>query len=120
MIDYNLVEQEQKENEKFIFGDTLEYASHSVVKRTIIKRNTGNITVYSLDAGEMLSEHVRRFDTCIQIIDGQAEVVINDKLHVLDTGESIIIPAHLRNSIKAKVRFKMIATIIKSGYEDMT
>jgi hypothetical protein len=36
---------------------------------------------------------------------------------LLDTGQSIIIPAHTRNIIKANERFKMISTIIKSGYE---
>ena len=38
----------------------------------------------------------------------------NDKAH---DGRSIIIPAHCQNTIKAKKRFKMLSTIIKSGYE---
>jgi hypothetical protein len=36
---------------------------------------------------------------------------------MLDIGQSIIIPAHTANTVKANVRFKMISTIIKSGYE---
>jgi hypothetical protein len=36
---------------------------------------------------------------------------------MLCTGQSIIIPAHRPNIIKANERFKMISTIIKSGYE---
>jgi len=39
---------------------------------------------------------------------------------LLETGQSIIIPAHSRNSIKANVRFKMLSTIIKSGYEEVS
>ena len=49
--------------------------------------------------------------------DGKAEVVIDGKSNLLQTGESIIIPAHRPNSIKANERFKMISTIITSGYE---
>ena len=36
---------------------------------------------------------------------------------VLAAGEGIIIPAHLSNFIKPNGRFKMISTIIKSGYD---
>jgi len=52
------------------------------------------------------------------VIDGQAEVVIDKASHTLQTGESIVIPAHSLIWMKANVRFKMISTIIKSGYED--
>jgi hypothetical protein len=45
--------------------------------------------------------------------------VINDVSHLLETGQSIIIPAQARNTLKANVRFKMLSTVIKSGYEDV-
>lgn len=67
--------------------------------------------------GEGLTEKISPFDTFAQIIDGQAEVVIDGVSKMLDTGQSIIIPAHTSNIIKANERFKMITTIIKSGYE---
>jgi len=35
----------------------------------------------------------------------------------MEEGEFIIIPAHKSHSIKGNKRFKMIITIIKSGYE---
>lgn len=58
------------------------------------------------------------FDTFIQVIDGKAEIIIDNKSNILETGQSIIVPAHSHNTIKANVRFKMISTIIKSGYEE--
>jgi quercetin dioxygenase-like cupin family protein len=33
-------------------------------------------------------------------------------------GEGIIIPAHARHHFIANEQFKMISTVIKSGYED--
>ncbi len=68
----------------------------------------------------MLTEKISPFDTFIQVIEGRAEVVIDDKSNLLETGSSIIIPAHTRNTIKANERFKMISTVIKSGYEGST
>lgn len=71
----------------------------------------------SVDSGEGLTEKTSPFDTFAQVIDGQAEIVINGIPHILDTGQSIVIPAHAPNLIKPNGRFKMILTIIKSGYE---
>lgn len=91
-----------------------------MVIKTIIKKNTGNISAVSFDSGDVLSEKTSPFDTFIQIIDGEAIVVIDDNAQKLSVGESIIIPAHTRNVIEAKVRFKMISTVIKNGYEEVS
>lgn len=103
-----------------IIVEIIEYIPNSVVIKTIIKKTTGNISAVSFDSGEALSEKISPFDTFIQIIDGEAVVVIDDTAHRLVVGQSIIIPAHTRNIIEAKIRFKMISTIIKSGYEDVS
>jgi len=100
-----------------IIVEIIEYIPNSVVSKTIIKKSTGNISVMSFDTGEGLTEKTSPFDTFAQIIDGQAEIVIDGKSHMLRSGEGIVIPAHRPNVIKANERFKMILTIIKSGYE---
>lgn len=110
---------EVEKSKFFIIVEIIEYVPNSVVIKTIIKKTTGNVSVVSFDSGEVLSEKTSPFDTFIQVIDGQAEIVINSESTILETGQAIIIPAHARNSIKANVRFKMISTIIKSGYEDI-
>ena len=110
-------ELEQEKGNPFIIVEIIEYIPNSVVIKTILKKTTGTVTVYSFDSGEALTEKTSPFDTFIQVIDGKAEIVIDNQSHVLNKSESIIIPAHSRNVIKANVRFKMISTIVKSGYE---
>lgn len=100
--------------------ETINYVANSVVMTTIIKRPTRNTSAVSFDSGEMLSDHTSPFDTFIQIIDGQAQVVIDEQTFNLSIGESVVIPANTRNIIKANVRFKDISTIIKSVYEDVS
>jgi quercetin dioxygenase-like cupin family protein len=109
---------ELKKSTPHIIVEILEYVPNSVLIKTIIKKTTGNITVSSLDAGEELSEKTLPFDTFIQIIDGAAQVEIGNKKYKLRLGEGIIIPAHSPHCFNADVQFKMISTIIKSGYED--
>lgn len=106
-----------KKGEPLILLEIIEYEVNSVVIKTIIKKTTGNVSVVSLDVGETLMERISPFDTFAQIIDGKAEISIDKKTFQLDTGESIIIPAHTPNKINANERFKMILTVIKSGYE---
>ena len=100
-----------------IIVEIIEYMANSVVIKTIIKKSTGNISVMSFDSGEGLTEKTSPFDTFAQIIEGKAEIVIDKVSHLIKSGEGIIIPAHTPNLIKPNGRFKMISTIIKSGYD---
>lgn len=108
---------EMEKSVAHIIVEIIEYMANAVVIKTIIKKSTGNISIMSFDSGEGLTEKTSPFDTFAQIIEGKAEIVINNKSHQLLSGQGIIIPAHSANYIKANGRFKMISTIIKSGYE---
>ncbi len=108
---------ELKKSMSHIIVEIIEYVPNSVVIKTIIKKSTGNISVMSFDSGEGLTEKTSPFDTFAQIIEGNAEIVIDKISHLLESGQGIIIPAHSPNFIKPNGRFKMILTIIKSGYE---
>jgi len=63
--------------------EIIEYVPNAVVSKTIIKKTTGNVTVTSFDAGEELAEKTSPFDNYIQIVDGAAEVTINEKKSVV-------------------------------------
>lgn len=100
-----------------IIVEIIEYVPNSVVIKTIIKKSTGNISIMSFDSGEGLTEKISPFDIFAQIIEGEAEIIIDKVSNHLKSGQGIIIPAHLSNLIKPNGRFKMIQTVIKSGYD---
>lgn len=108
---------EIEKSKSFISVEIIEYIANSVVTKTILKKSTGNISVISVDSGEGLTEKTTPFDTFVQIIDGKAEIVISGESNLLLTGQSIVIPAHSAHFISPNGRFKMILTVIKSGYE---
>ena len=101
-----------------IIVEIVEYVPKAVVCKTIVKKITGNITISSFDAGEELAEKTAPFDNYIQIVDGSAILVISGKEIKLELGQGLIIPAHAAHRFHANEQFKMISTIIKSGYED--
>lgn len=108
---------ELEKAKQMITIEIIEYVENAVVIKTILKKSSGNISIMSVDTGEGLTEKTSPFDTFAQVVDGKVELVISNKLHLLNTGNSIIIPAHASNHIKPDGRFKMILTVLKSGYE---
>ena len=98
----------------FTFNDLIEYSTGSIVSRIILKKESGNITLFSFDKGQELSEHTAPFDALVQVIDGVTEIIIDGKPHSLKTGQSIIMPAKISHAVKAVEKFKMILTMIKS------
>lgn len=108
---------ETKKGEAHIIVEIIEYVPNAVVSKTIIRKTTGNVTAMSFDEGEELGEKTVAFDTYVQIIDGLAQVTIDKQKHHLKLGSGIVIPAHASHCFNANQQFKMISTVIKSGYE---
>lgn len=98
----------------FIASDSIDYAAGAVVSKTIIKKASGNVTLFAFDKGEGLSEHTAPFDAMVQVLDGVVEIAIGGTPFVLKSGESIIMPASVPHALKATERFKMMLTMIKS------
>lgn len=109
--------EELERSKAHIIVEIIEYVPNSVVMKTIIKKSTGNVSMMSFDYGEGLTEKSSPFETFVQIVEGEAEIVIDKQSSELKTGQGIVIPAHSSHYIKPNGRFKMISTIIKSGYE---
>jgi quercetin dioxygenase-like cupin family protein len=92
--------------------DLIAYQEGSVVSRMIVYKKSGTITLFAFDAGEGLSEHTAPFDAIAQIIDGEAEISIEQSQHHLREGQMIIMPANKPHALHAKERFKMMLTMI--------
>jgi len=97
----------------FSFNDSVEYASGGILSKTVLKKETGNISLFSFARGEALSEHTAPFDAIIQVVDGRGEVIIGGKSFILEAGQTIIMPANIPHAVKAVEKFKMVLTMIK-------
>lgn len=102
-----------------IVVEIIDYVPNAVVSKTIIRKTTGNVTALSFAQGEEQGEKATPFDTFVQIIDGKANITIENNKHELHLGTGIIIPAHKMHFINALEKFKMISTVIKSGYDEV-
>ena len=86
----------------------------AVVSKHIVKKETGNISLFAFDKDEGLSEHTAPFDAVVSVVDGKAEVLIDGVKHMVSAGETIVMPAGIPHSLHAVERFKMVLTMIRS------
>ena len=95
-------------------AEWVNYQDGSIVSREIVKKPTGNVTIFAFDEGQGLSEHTAPFDALVHILEGEVEIMISGQRHQLRGGEMILMPAQQPHALKALKRFKMTLTMIRS------
>jgi len=90
------------------------YAIDAVVSKTLLKKDTGNISMFSFEKGQGLSEHTAPFDAVVYLLDGRAEITIGGRSQSVTKGEMLIMPANVPHALHAPERFKMLLIMIKS------
>jgi quercetin dioxygenase-like cupin family protein len=90
------------------------YQKGSVVSRVLIRRSTGNVTLFAFDEAQELTEHTAPFDALVHVLEGKAEIVIAGKSFQLGAGEVILMPANRPHAVRAISRFKMLLIMIRS------
>ncbi len=94
--------------------DLVSYQTGAVVSRVIVRRGTGNVTLFAFDEGQGLSEHTAPFDALAHLLEGEAEIVISGKPLRAKAGEVVLMPAHQPHALRAITQFKMILIMIRS------
>lgn len=97
----------------FRFPEKVDYSSEGIISKRVIDRPVGTVTLFSFDKGQRLSTHSAPFDAMVQVIEGNAEIVIREVSYNLGTGDAIIMPAGIPHAVNAVEKFKMVLTMIK-------
>lgn len=95
-------------------SELVSYQDSSVVSKTLIDKKIGTLTMFSFGDGQGLSEHAAPFDAVVQVVDGEAEVVINGEAQTVVAGQMVIMPANIPHELKAVKPFKMLLTMIRA------
>jgi quercetin dioxygenase-like cupin family protein len=94
--------------------ELVDYQEQTVVSKTVIKKETGTVTLFAFDQGQGLSEHTAPFDALAYVFDGKAEITISGNPVIVKQGEMLIMPANKPHALKAVKKFKMMLVMIKS------
>ena len=91
----------------------VDFAPDSIVSRTLLKNEAGNITLFAFDKGQGLSEHTAPFDAFVQVVEGSGEFRVGGKTVIAKRGEILVMPANVPHSLKARRPFKMLLTMLR-------
>jgi quercetin dioxygenase-like cupin family protein len=97
----------------FAAADHVAYIDGAVVSKTLIKKETGSVTLFAFEAGQGLSEHTAPFDALVQVLDGQAQITIGGEPQTVSAGQIIIMPANVPHALQAEKAFKMLLVMIR-------
>ncbi len=93
----------------------VQYAPGSIVSRTLMKTDTGTLTLFAFDEGQELSEHTAPFNALVEVLDGTATLIIGGKTVSVKTGELVLMPANIPHAVRARERFKMLLTMFRTA-----
>lgn len=95
-------------------AELVAYQEGAVVSRTLIDKKVGTLTLFSFGAGQGLSEHTAPYDAFVQIVEGEAEILIDGAPHRLTAGQFIIMPANHPHAVRAVRQFKMLLVMVRA------
>lgn len=98
--------------------DIVEYVTGKLEMTRIMSKTTGSVMMVAADARINAGNRVSPFDTLVYILEGSADVQIDGRRYHLVSGQCMIIPAHHGSDIVSEEKYKMLLTVIKSGYEN--
>ena len=94
-------------------ADLVRYQDDAIVSKTLVKGETGSVSVFAFDRGQELSEHTVPFDALVYVLDGEAQIRISEAAHRVQTGQAIVMPANQPHAVKAVRSFKMMLAMVK-------
>src|SRR4030043_2467718 len=83
----------------FSFKDSVNYSDNAIVSKQIIKKSSGNITLFAFDKDQELSEHTAPFDALVQVLEGTVRIRIDKTEYQLNEGLSIITAANTPHTL---------------------
>ncbi len=100
-------------NKIYQLAQIIEYAKDSIVSKIIYKNDHVILTLFALDKGQSISEHVTPFDAMVQILEGEAELTIGGEKKFEKANGSIIMPKNVAHALFAREAYKMLLVMMK-------
>ena len=90
----------------------VEVPKDGILSRTIHTGGGLTLTVFGFDTGQELTEHTSARAAIIEILDGEAEVMLDGDTHRVASGAWITVPAGMAHAIRATTPMRMALTLL--------
>jgi quercetin dioxygenase-like cupin family protein len=99
----------------FDLAESVSFSDNATVSMMVLKKQTGNITLFAFDSGQSLSEHSAPFDAYVLVTEGKGRIIINKVEFDLTAGQFIVMPANIPHAVQALEKFKMMLVMIRGN-----
>lgn len=103
----------EKTTEVINLLEQLTYQEDSIVSKILLKKETGNVTLFAFDAGQGLTEHTSQFDALVYCLEGEIDIKVGGDNFSVTAGKLLKLPATIPHALNAVAKSKMILLMIK-------
>ena len=93
----------------------LEYKDNSISSKTLVEKGGGSITLYAFDKAQGLGKHSTPSVTVVQLVEGKAEITVEDQTTLIREGEILTIQADVPFALHAIHKVKVLISRINAS-----
>jgi quercetin dioxygenase-like cupin family protein len=91
-----------------------EIPSEGILSRTLYADDQLKVVLFAFSAGQELSEHTASTPAIIQIVKGEARLMLGSETIEAHTGTWVYMPAQLAHSVQARTPLVMLLILLKA------
>ena len=99
-------------NEALRLDGLIAYQEGQVVSRTLAQNSHVSLTLFAFEKGEEISTHASGGDALVTVLEGTGRFTVDGEVHILQQGESLVMPATIPHAVYGEERFKMLLTVV--------
>lgn len=93
-------------------AEQVDYQEGQVVSKTLAQSDYVSITVFSFEKGEEISTHASGGDAMVTVLEGTGKFTVGGVEHILNQGDTIVMPRNVPHAVYGQERFKMLLTVV--------
>ena len=83
-----------------------------IVSKTLAQNPYVSLTLFAFSKGEEISTHDSKGDAMVYVLEGTGKFTVGGKEHLVNAGETLIMPATIPHTVYAQEDFKMLLTVV--------
>ncbi|MCC7007888.1 MAG: cupin domain-containing protein [Acidobacteria bacterium] len=93
--------------------DLVSPTAQGIASRVLAKTAGGNVTLFSFDAGQELSEHTAPFDALVLVLEGAMQLTIGGRPVAATPGTIVRMPANVPHALEALDATRMLLIMLR-------
>ena len=95
-----------------VLADLVTVVPGQIVSRTLAQNAAVSMTLFAFSKGEEISTHESTGDAMVTALYGTGKLTIDGVVHIINTGETVVMPANTPHAVAAVEDFKMELVVV--------